>query len=137
MGNDALATETSEMAQRMLALGVREEEFEEVFVRSSGHGGQNVNKTSTCVVLLHRPTGLQVRCQETRSQGRNRDMAWRWLLDKIERAQHEAREAERSRVEKARRQNRPRSRASKQRMLADKAQRASRKQWRRAPRGDD
>ncbi|MBL9134221.1 MAG: peptide chain release factor-like protein [Verrucomicrobiales bacterium] len=137
MESDAPTTQTTSMARRMAALGVREEEFEEVFVRSSGHGGQNVNKTSTCVVLVHRLTGLQVRCQESRSQGRNREMARELLLDKIERVQRERREAEKARLEKVRRQKRPRSRASKQRMLADKVRRATRKHWRRGPSGDE
>ena len=57
----------AQLTQRMTALGVREADIEESFVRSGGHGGQNVNKTSTCVMLLHRPTGLQVKCQATRS----------------------------------------------------------------------
>src|SRR6266446_440173 len=73
-----------QLGQRMTALGVREPDIEESFVRSGGHGGQNVNKTATCVMLLHRPTGLQVKCQETRQQGLNRFIARRLLLDKIE-----------------------------------------------------
>ena len=63
------------IARRMDALGIREADIEESFVRSGGHGGQNVNKTSTCVMLVHRPTGTQVKCQATRNQGRNRIQA--------------------------------------------------------------
>ena len=66
-----------QLARRMAALGVNETDFQETFVRSGGHGGQNVNKTSTCVMLLHRPTGLQVKCQATRQQGLNRFLARR------------------------------------------------------------
>ena len=115
----------------MVALGVRAEDIEETFVRSGGHGGQNVNKTATCVMLLHRPTGLQVKCQATRHQGRNRDLARHLLLDKIESQRKQRADAERARVEKLRRQKRPRSRGAKERMLADKSHRAARKSNRR------
>jgi peptide chain release factor len=119
------------LSQRMAALGVREADLEEVFVRSGGHGGQNVNKTATCVMLVHRPTGLQVKCQNTRHQGLNRLFARQRLLDKIEAVREDRAAAERARVEKLRRQKRPRSRAAKQRMLADKSHQAARKAARR------
>jgi protein subunit release factor B len=72
-----------ELRRRMEALGVREEDLEESFVRSSGKGGQHVNKTSTCVQLLHRPSGIEVKCMEGRSQSLNRFFARRLLLDRI------------------------------------------------------
>src|SRR5262247_498362 len=75
----------TELDARMQALGVNEADIDESFVRSGGHGGQNVNKTSTCVMLVHRPTGVRVKCQVTRQQGLNRFLARRLLLDKIER----------------------------------------------------
>src|SRR5512140_4047556 len=93
-----------QLARRMAALGVNETDVEESFVRSGGHGGQNVNKTSTCVMLLHRPTGFQVKCQTTRQQGLNRFLARKLLLDKIEAVRKSRAEAERARLEKARRQ---------------------------------
>jgi peptide chain release factor len=124
------------LAQRMAELGVRESEIEESFVRSGGHGGQNVNKTSTCVMLSHRPTGLQVKCQETRQQGLNRFIARRLLLDKIEERQKGFVAARRAEIEKIRRQKRKRSRRAKERMLADKSRHSDKKQMRRPLGGD-
>src|SRR6516164_180980 len=122
----------TQLAQRMAALGVRETDLEETFVRSGGHGGQNVNKTSACVMLLHRPTGLQVKSQTTRQQGLNRFIARRLLLDKIEARQKGFVEAERARIEKIRRQKRRRSRRAKERMLADKSRQSAKKESRRS-----
>jgi peptide chain release factor len=134
MGSFPVSLEREDqLAQRMAALGVREFEIEETFVRSGGHGGQNVNKTATCVMLLHRPTGLQVKCQTTRQQGLNRFLARKLLLDKIEARRKNSADAERARIEKLRRQKRGRSRAAKQRMLADKSHHAARKESRRRP----
>src|SRR5213078_1657080 len=109
----------AQLAERMAALEVREADLEETFVRSGGHGGQNVNKTATCVMLLHRPTGLQVKCQATRQQGLNRFIARQLMLDKIEELKKDHVAAQRPRIEKIRRQKRKRSHRPKQRMLAD------------------
>jgi peptide chain release factor len=122
----------TQLMRRMTALGVRETDIEESFVRSGGHGGQNVNKTSTCVMLLHRPTGLQVKCQATRQQGLNRFLARRLLLDKIEARKTGFVAAQRAEIEKIRRQKRKRSRRAKARMLADKSHHAEKKAARRA-----
>ena len=115
----------------MAALGIREEDIEETFVRSGGHGGQNVNKTSTCVQLTHRPTGLQVKCQTTRHQGQNRLLARKLLVEKFAARLAAERAAERALKEKVRRQKRGRSRAAKQRILADKSHNAAKKTIRR------
>ena len=90
----------AQLARRMEALGVSELDLQESFVRSGGHGGRNVNKTSTCVMLLHRPTGLQVKCQTTRQQGLNRFIARRLLLDKVEALRSGFVAAERAATEK-------------------------------------
>jgi protein subunit release factor B len=96
-----------ELRRRMEALGIREEDLEERFVRASGKGGQHVNKTSTCVQLLHRPSGIEVKCMEGRSQSLNRFFARRLLLERIAEARglQTARTAvsERIRRQKARR----------------------------------
>jgi protein subunit release factor B len=132
MGSFPVSLEKEEqLAQRMASLGVRESDIDESFVRSGGHGGQNVNKTSTCVMLVHRPTGLQVKCQETRQQGLNRFFARRLLLDKIEEKQKGFVASKRYEIEKIRRQKRKRSRRAKDRMLAGKAHNAEKKKFRR------
>lgn len=120
-----------QLKRRMDAMRVRESDLEETFVRSGGHGGQNVNKTATCVMLLHRPTGLQVKCQTTRQQGLNRFLARRLLLDKIEELRTGQVATQRARIEKIRRQKRKRSRRAKERMLADKSHHAEKKAERR------
>ena len=116
---------------RMAALGVRESDIVESFVRSGGHGGQNVNKVSTCVMLVHRPTGLQVKCQTTRHQAQNRVLARQMLLDKIEAGHRDRANAERQRIEKLRRTKRGRSRAAKERILAHKSHNSAKKALRR------
>src|ERR1039458_6244835 len=121
----------TQLTQRMAALGVREADIEESFVRSGGHGGQNVNKTPPCVMLPHRPPGLQVKCQATRQQGLNRFIARRLLLDKVEALKRGHVAAERARIEKIRRQRRRRSRRAKNRMLADKSHHSDKKASRR------
>jgi len=115
------------LQERMERLGVREEEFRETFIRSSGPGGQKVNKTSSCVYLVHLPTGLSVKCQQERSQALNRFLARRILLDRIERLQTGLVSAERMRTEKIRRQKRRRSRRAQEKVLETKHLQAEKK----------
>jgi protein subunit release factor B len=115
------------LLERMLALGVREQDIEEQFVRSSGAGGQKVNKTSSCVVLHHRPTGIRVKCQQERSQALNRFLARRILLDKIDAKLRGAESSEQQEIARIRRQKRRRSRRAKLKLLADKRHQAEKK----------
>jgi protein subunit release factor B len=126
------AEKENQLAHRMAALRVSEADIQESFVRSGGHGGQNVNKVSTCVMLMHRPTGVQVKCQESRQQGLNRYHARQLLLDKIEARQNGFVAAERATIEKIRRQKRKRSRRAKARMLESKSHHSEKKARRRS-----
>lgn len=109
-----------ELSEKMNALKVREEDIEESFIRSGGKGGQNVNKTSTCVYLKHLPTGIEVKCQEERSQALNRYKARVILLRKIETLFKGKESEERQRIEKLRQQKRKRSKRAKEKILAEK-----------------
>ena len=116
---------------KMRRLGVREEEIEERFVRSSGKGGQKVNKTSSCVYLKHRHSGIEVKCQQERSQALNRFLARRRLVDKIETRLLGKLSAQRKKIEKIRRQKRRRSKRAKEKMLRDKRKRSEKKKMRK------
>ena len=116
--------------QRMAQLGIAEDEFEESFARSGGPGGQNVNKVSTAVTLRHRPSGISVTAQDSRSQATNRRLARERLLDAIEIAREKHRAAEIAERQKARRRKSPRPAALKRKILEEKRKRGELKKQR-------
>jgi len=121
----------AELDNRLKSRGIRKEDVIERFVRSSGAGGQNVNKVSTAVYLKHLPTGIEVKMQRERSQALNRFLAWRLLLEKIESKVMGEKSKRQREIEKIRRQKRKRSKRAKERMLEGKKKQAEKKQGRK------
>jgi peptide chain release factor len=122
-----------DLSRRMKALDISENDFEESFVRSQGSGGQNVNKTSTCVVLIHKPSGVMVKCQKERTQALNRFLARRLLVEKLESKVKGFKDKIKSQHEKIRRQKRKRDRRAKEKMLEAKHHRSAIKDLRKEP----
>ncbi len=126
-----------ELASFAERLGVSDDDLEETFIRSGGHGGQNVNKVSTCVVLTYLPTGLTVRVQKERTQLLNRFLARRQLLTRLEEERHGRASAIEQEREKIRRQKRKRSKRAKAKMLDNKSHHGAKKASRRRPGMDE
>ncbi|QHI68992.1 peptide chain release factor family protein [Tichowtungia aerotolerans] len=124
------------LQERMDALGISEADLSEQFIRGSGKGGQKINKTSSCVQLIHRPTGIEIKCRQSRLQASNRFFARRDLCDKLEEKLLGIRSKKQQEREKIRRQKRRRSRRAKNKMLDEKHKHSEKKALRRPIRGE-
>lgn len=118
------------LQKRMESLGIQEQDIVEKFIRSSGKGGQKVNKASTCVYLKHIPTGIEVKCQIERYQGLNRYLARKILADKVETLIRGKESEEQQRIERIRRQKRKRSKKAKMKILEEKRKHSKKKKER-------
>lgn len=118
-------------------LQVAEGDLEEHFIRGSGKGGQKINKTSSCVQLNHAPSGIEIRCQKTRSQADNRYWARKELCERIEEQLLGEKSKKQQAIEKIRRQKRRRSRRAKARMLDNKSKQGEKKRLRSRIRPDE
>lgn len=107
-----------ELLERFERLGILEKDLEERFVRASGRGGQKLNRTSSCVWLTHKPTGILVKCEESRSQALNRFLARRRLAEKLERKRGERQDEEEKARDKIRR-NKARAKRRMRKKLAE------------------
>ena len=121
---------TDSVAERMARLGIRDVDLKESFARSSGPGGQNVNKVATAVTLRHQPSGIRVTVQDSRSQAMNRKLARERLLDAIEKTNRKRRTAEIAERERTRRRKSPRPAALKRKILESKRKRGELKKQR-------
>jgi protein subunit release factor B len=124
---------SQDLMRRMQALGVREADLREEFVRGTGPGGQKINKTSIAVLLTHEPSGIQVRCQQGRSQAMNRFYARRLLIERLEERIFKEKSALRRKIEKIRRQKRRRSRRAQEKVLEGKHRQSLKKSLRKKP----
>ncbi|MCA6070149.1 MAG: peptide chain release factor-like protein [Endomicrobium sp.] len=119
-----------DIAKKFEKYGVKESDIEEKFVRSPGKGGQNVNKVSTAVYLKHLPSGTEVKYHKERTQGLNRFLARRLLVEKIEENILGKMSEKQQKIEKLRRQKRKRSKRAKEKMLKAKKQISCKKELR-------
>ena len=114
------AAKVEKLKRKMEDLGIREEDIEEKFVRSSGKGGQNVNRRATCVQLKHKPTGITVKCMKARTQALNRFLARRMLVEKIEEMVFKEKSERANEIARRRKQKMKRRKRAKEKVLKEK-----------------
>lgn len=116
-----------QLLKDMEELNIKEADLQEQFIKGSGSGGQKINKTSSCVYLFHKPSGIEIKCQASRSQALNRFFARRELCERLKELIDGEASKKQQLAEKIKRQKRRRSRRAKQKILADKKHRAETK----------
>ena len=122
-----------ELRRKMAELGIQDDDLVEKFILGSGRGGQNLQKTSSCVYLKHVPTGIEIKCQRERSRDMNRYFARKELCEKIETQVFKIKTAKVQEIEKKRRQKRKRSKRAQQKVLENKKHRGEVKDMRGRP----
>ncbi len=130
-------TTQKKLLERLARLGVIEEDLEEKFIKGSGPGGQKINKTSSCVYLLHKLTGIEIKCQRGRSQIMNRYYARCELCERLEGKILGEQSKRQQEIEKIRRQKKRRTRRQKEQMLKNKRERGEIKAGRKKPGSED
>jgi len=131
MGHKIISLEKEKALKNKLdSLGIKESDLEEKFIRSSGSGGQKVNKTSNCVYLKHIPSGIEIKCQQERSQALNRFFARRILIEKIKEITLKEKSAKQKQISKIRKQKQKRSKRAKEKMLNNKKLQSEKKKLR-------
>ena len=131
------AAKEAELRERMEKLDILDEDLVEKFIRGSGHGGQKINKTSSCVYLKHEPSGIEIKCQQDRSQAMNRYHARMELCEQLERIALGKTSARKQAQEKIRRQKRRQSRRQRQKNVSLKRKHGVTKSLRGRPNVDD
>lgn len=109
---------------------IYEQDIDEQFIRGSGNGGQKINKTSSTVYLKHKPTGIEIKCQDSRSQALNRFLARRKLVDIIKEKIFRQKSEKTKAIEKIRRQKRKRSKRAQEKRLDNKKMASTKKKMR-------
>lgn len=121
------------LSAKMKKLGIKESDILERFIRARGPGGQKVNKTSSCVHLKHKPSGIEVKCARERTQSLNRFLARRILVDKIEVKLLKKKSEAQKRIYKLKKQKKKRSKRAKEKILRQKHLQSEKKKLRKAP----
>lgn len=125
-------TLSPQILEKATELKIKPEDITEQFVTGSGKGGQKVNKTASCVLLKHEPTGTSVKCQKHREQSKNRQSAYKLLILKIEFQVKGAASDRAKKIFKFRKQKQKRSKRAKEKMLEQKKKRGDIKKSRKS-----